>query len=267
MHNTYFAKKSCRRVCALVCLLLTLLIGTTVVFASARYTNSGTGYEVIIEDNADLLSDMEEAQLQSLMEQITAYGNAAFVTVANGCNPYSTTQRFAENYNSTHFGSANATLFVIDMDNRYIYVDTMGSIRSYLTSAYADTITDNVYQYASNKDYYTCAYKAFEQILSLLQGRRIAQPMKYISNAFLAIILAMLINFFVVKAFSIRHKATNQEVLSGIFRQVNVQNTRIQFTHQTKTYSPQSSGGSGGGGGGSGGGGGGGGHSGGGHSF
>jgi uncharacterized protein len=239
------------------------------VFASARYTNSGTGYVVVIEDNADLLSDTEESQLQSLMEQITAYGNAAFVTVEDGGNPYSTTQRFAEDYNYSHFGNSNATLFVIDMDNRYIYMDTRGSIQSYLTSAYADTITDNVYRYASDKDYYTCAYKAFEQILSLLQGRRIAQPMKYVSNAFLAIILAMLINFFVVKAFSIRHKATNQEVLAGIFRQVNVQNTRIQFTHQTKTYSPQSSGGGGGGGGGSsgGGGGGGGGSSGGGHSF
>lgn len=268
MHNTYIFKKPARLLAAFLCLIFTVLAGTTAVFASASYTNPSNGYVVVIEDNADLLSASEEAQLQELMEQITAYGNAAFVTVPEYGNPYSTTQSFAENYNSSHFGNSNATLFVIDMDERMIYVDTMGSIRRYLTSSYADTITDNVYRYASNAQYYQCAYNAFDQILRLLEGRRIAQPMKYVSNVFLAVIIAMLVNFFVVKAFSRKHKPSNTEVLSGVFRQVNMNNLHINFTNQTKTYSPpSSSGGGGGGGGGHSGGGGGGGHSGGGHSF
>lgn len=268
MHNTYSFRTSARITAALIALLLTLFAGTTAVFASACYTNPSNGYVVVIEDGAKLLSDAEETQLQALMEQITEYGNAAFVTVADYENPYSSTQTFAEHYNSEHFGSSNATLFVIDMDERMIYVDTMGGIRRYLTSAYADTITDNVYRYASDGQYYMCAYQAFDQILRLLEGRRIAQPMKYVSNLLLAIITAMLINFFLVKAFSRRHRPSDTELLSGIYRQVNFGNIQVNFTNQTKTYSPPSSGGGGSGGGGGGhSGGGGGGHSGGGHRF
>lgn len=33
-------------------------------------------------------------------------------------------------------------------------------------------VTDNVYRYASKKDYYTCAEKAFSQAFSLLEGKK-----------------------------------------------------------------------------------------------
>ena len=52
-----------------------------------------------------------------------------------------------------------------------------------LQNSYADSITDNVYTYASNRDYFSCAAKGFERELNLLKGQKIRQPMKYISNA------------------------------------------------------------------------------------
>lgn len=69
------------------------------------------------------------------------------------------------------------------MDNRNIWIHSNGGIYRIITSSYADTITDNVYQYATKRDYYGCCYEAFTEMLTLLQGNRIAQPMKYISNA------------------------------------------------------------------------------------
>ena len=151
------------------------------------------------------------------------------------------------------------------MDNRYLYIDSYGrKMRKYITSSRADTITDNIYYYATDEEYYVCAQQAFEQIYAVLQGQRIAQPMKYISNALLAFALSMLILFFIIRISSSRRKATDKELLSGIYNSVNLYNAESHFTHQTKTYSPQSSGSSGGG---HSGGGGGGGHSGGGHSF
>ncbi len=239
--------------------------------AAPAYTNEASGYTAQIDDQADLLTDSEEKDLLEKMKPITEYGNVAFASIDS--NPYSSTRRYAESYTDEHFGRSNGTLFLINMDQREIYIDTKGSIRKELTSSYANTITDNVYGYASYDDFYTCAYEAFDQIYSLLEGKRIAQPMKYISNALLAFILAMLILYFIVMAVSKKRKAGTGELLSGIYHNFRFNNPQIVYDHQTKQYSPRSSGSSGshsgGGGGHSSGGhsGGGGGHSGGGHRF
>lgn len=238
---------------------------TEPVHAETLYTNPDTGYEAVIEDEADLLSDSEEADLADILMKVTEYSNAAFVAIDE--NPYYNTQRYAEGYSDDTFGGSSAVVFVVDMDNRYLYLDSTGAARGRITSSYADTITDNVYRYASDGDYYSCAYETFDQVYTLMRGEKIAQPMKYISNVLLAVAIAMLINFFAVIAFSKKRKASAKELISGIYSKYKVTDTRAAFVNQTKTYSPQSSGSGGSSGGSSGGGGGGGGHSGGGHSF
>ena len=51
----------------------------------------------------------------------------------------------------------------------------------------AYSITDNTYTYATNKDYYGCASYSFKQINTILSGGKIAEPMRYTSNIFIAI--------------------------------------------------------------------------------
>ena len=230
------------------------------------YTNSETGYSVIIEDDASLLSNDEKSQLAETMKDITPYGDVAFKSI--DYNPYSTSS-FVEKYYHSLFGTGSGTVFLIDMDNRNIWIYSDGSIYSTITTAYANVITDNVYTYASDKDYFTCANKAFIQEAALLQGRRISQPMKYISNALLAIAIAILINYFIVRQTSRVRKASDNEIVNGVFANNAFNNVSVNFIRQTRTYSPRSSSSSGSSGGHSGGGGGGGGHSGGGggHSF
>lgn len=241
-----------------------------VVQGESIYENPETGYEVIIEDDADLLSDEEEEALHSVMKEITLYGNAAFKTVSVN---HSTTEMYIRDFYHEKFGNDSGTVFLIDMDNRNIWIHSDGAIYDRITADYADTITDNVYTYASNADYYRCGYKVFEQELTLLQGEKIAQPMKYISNAFLAVILALLLNYFMVKIFSGTRKPSHQELLRGIFTKQNLMDFHVDYTHETRIYSPlsdgggDSGGGSSGGGGGSSGGGGGSSGGGGGHSF
>lgn len=219
---------------------------------------------VYINDQADLLTDAQEADLYDVMEPITEYGGVAFVTVSSNL---SSTSSLAERLYRDYFGTASGTLFIIDMDNRQIYIFSDGAIYKRITKSYANTITDNVYKYATNGDYYTCAEKTFSQIYTLLDGGRIAQPMKYISNALIALIAAFLINFIIIKVKASSSKTTKADILRSIFDRCAVDNATQVMTHQTKTYSPPSS--SGGGGHGGGGGGGGGGHSGGGggHGF
>ena len=245
MHNT--PKKM------LLCLASTFLLLLCLikpVMAETTYTNPDTDYSVIIEDDADLLTDSEEEELTTVMKDITVYGGASFVTI----NENSTTAAtFIESYYRNTFGHESGTVFLIDMDNRKIWIFSDGKIYNTVTKSYADTITDNCYTYASNGDYFGCAKTAFSQIVSLLQGRRIAQPMKYISNAFLAVIVALLLNFIIVQIFSKTNSASSKELLSAIDHRYNLMNPDEEFTYTSKEYSPtSSSGGSSGGGGGGG---------------
>lgn len=223
-------------------------------FAEEIYTD----YRVVIEDEAELLTEEQETALAEVMEGITAYGNVAFVSVAENS---SSAESFARTFYQLQFGTRSGTLFLIDMDNRKIWIHSDGAVYKVITTAYANTITDNVYRYASDKEYYECAAEAYEQILALLEGQKIAQPMKYISNALLAMILALLINFGLVCYFTRLRKPAEAELLRNIEKRFATTKPTATFTRETKVYDPvesssSSSGGGGGGGSSSGGGGG-----------
>lgn len=254
-----------RRLWGIVLTLLTvcMVYGMCIDLRAATleaYINPDTGFEAVVEDNAGLLTGEEGNALREQMKGITEYGNVVFLSTADNT---SSAASYAESVYHSRYGSASGTLFLIDMDNRMIYIFSDGKVYKTITKGYANTITDNVYTYASDSDYYTCASKVFEQELQLLQGHRIAQPMKYISNMLLAVVLALLINYFVAQITSRQKKPSDYELMQGIFVVQKLENFNADFTHETRTYSPQSSGSSGGGSGGGGGGssGGGGGHS------
>ena len=232
--------------------------------ADVVFIHNTTGYAAYIDDDADLLSEEEEAALASEMEALTEYENIAF------CSTYDAgygTASYARSYTEARFSGSSGSVFLIDMGNRMIYIDSYGAARKRITTAYANTITDNIYRYASDADYYKCASVAFSQMHTLFEGGRIAQPMKYISNLLLALVLALLINFLFVMHHARKHKPSHSELLRGLYHKVDVTNGAVNFINQTKRYNPPSSSSSGGGGRSGGGGGGGGGHSGGGHSF
>lgn len=254
--------------CLLACFFLLLNGSINCKAETKTYTNKSTGYQVIVEDDANLLTDEEETTLGKEMAPITTYGSVAFKSI--DYNPYYSTEDYIRSYYRDTFGSTSATVFLIDMDNRNIWIHSNGTIYETITKSYANTITDNVYKYASDGDYYTCAFTAFGQINTLLEGRKIAQPMKYISNAFLAVIIALLLNYFLVRSFSRAKRPSKTDFLGKVFTQCNIANPNVRFIRQSRVYSPPSSSGSGGssgGGGGSSSGGGGGGGGGGGHSF
>lgn len=284
MHNKrYDYKKVYKKIGLLIALVLVFVTFAVLVLGASKavvraeeeetykasYTNPDTGYEAVIEDDAELIEESDYEALIDLMKQITPYGNVMLKTIDT--NSISTEGYVRSLYNS-RYGSGSGTIFIIDMHNRNIWIHSNGAIYSTVTSSYADTITDNVYKYASSRNYYMCAYKVFEQELTLLKGRRISQPMKYISNALLAVVAALLINYAIVR-FYIRKKTPSRKVvMKGIFVNKVFDNCKVNFTYQSKTYSPvdtdsgsSSSGGGGSSGGSSvgssGGGGGGGGHS------
>lgn len=247
-----------------------LLCSVSPVFANTSATNKNTGYKLVIEDDADFFTADEEADLTELMKKITEYGNVVVATTTS--HSYYSSEDYAVGTYEDLFGNgADGVVFVIDRDLNKIYLACEGHAKRVINNSRCTVICDNTYIYATSDhgyDYYTCAYETLDQVYTLLDGGKISQPMKYISNAVLAVVLAMLFNYIIVMAVSKQQKPSNSQLLNGTFTNAVVNNPSSRFINQTRTYSPPASSGSSGGH--SGGGGGhseGGGHSGGGHSI
>lgn len=224
----------------LTILLITGICASSLQFCFAKnaYSNAETGYHIELCDDAMLLTSAELTALSEVMIPLTEYGNVAFVTTSANAR---SAEYYAEVWYHEHFFYEDGLLFLIDMDNRIITLYCEGDISDVITDSYATTITDNVYRYASNEDYYTCAGSAFMQAHSLLEGERIMQPMKYISNALLAILLSLLILFGYVSYYSRLKKPADDQLLARIHKQFSHDEPIPNFTHETSTYSPRSS--------------------------
>lgn len=247
------------KIAALSLILSVMIRDSTFAMPNSLYTDPETGYGVYIEDDANLLTDSEETALIDYMIPITHYGNVGFKSVNENSE---STVSFAKSYYASLFNGASGTIFFIDMDNRQIYIHSDGYVYGFITSSKANIITDNTYEMATDGDYYGCAAANYSQINTVLAGGRIAQPMKYIGNALLAMLLALVINFGIVLCFSKAKKVSDDYMASEALKVFSLSKPSAVKTNTTKRYNPQSSGsgGSSGGGGSGGGGGGGGGH-------
>ena len=230
--------------------------------------NSETGYRVVIYDGAELFSSSEIKKLAETMAPVTQYGNAVFITVDD--DDFKSANDYSYYLYDDLFGDKNGLAFIIDLDPgvREIYIHTDGDIRKVVTDSWTKYVTDNVYRYAMDGDYYSCASECFVQINRLLAGQKVARPMKYVCTGLMALLISLLINYWIVSHASRIQKTSSAEMLSGASQRFNCTPPNVYQTGQTRTYSPQSSGSSGGGGSRGGGGGGGGHHGGGGgHRF
>ena len=218
---------------------------------------SGT---LLIADDAHLLSEEEKARLIEDYSAITEYMGAAFVST--DYSPGSTSS-FAEECAIRYYRNDPAVLFLIDMDDREIYVYANGTAQKTISKADARAITDNVYKSASRGDYYECADGAFRQIYAKCTGQKLARPVKHITNALIAVLVGILINY-LITAYSRIPKAerrTKGEIKASVSSKMahmpGIALGAAIVLSSAKHYKSSSSGSGGGGGGGHSGGGGG----------
>lgn len=201
------------------------------------YRVEGSSYKIYMNDDEDLLSPSEEEELLSYMLPVTEYGHAAFMTTQIGSSDY---EGATKDFYHSLFSSDSGVIFLIDMNHRQLVIISDGEIYKVLKKGYANTITDNVYRMARKGDYAGCAEEAFYEIYALLSGDKIAQPMRHITNALLAITLAALILYFITRQVSKQREAGTSEILSTIGAVVHFSNGASTFTRRSKVYNPPS---------------------------
>lgn len=213
------------------------------------------GNYLVIEDDANLLNENELFLLKNNMQPLTEYGNIIFKTIeTNNTDTYS----YAANYYYNNFGNGSGTMFIIDMQNRYIYVISEGWNYTIITDRKAEIITDNAYYYAKNGLYYQCATKVFDQVNTLLKGGKINEPMRHISNVVVSLVSGFFVAFIYVLNKTKIKQPKGSEILKDCDIEFTVNSINAQKSGTHKVYSPRSDSSSSGGGGGHSGGGGGG---------
>ena len=110
-----------------------------------------------VEDRAQLLTEEEETELLKQAAELSQKTGYELRLVTTDRTEGKTTQQFAEAYfeSLTDDGpeTASGASYVIDMDNRQIYIATYGGLQYYLTDARVDTLLDHAYEYVSEGEY------------------------------------------------------------------------------------------------------------------
>ncbi len=214
----------------------------------ASEDESSNSYEAYIADFSDLLTDEEENELYYLMREGAEYGNMVFVTI-DDAQGYKTKDYIEKMYQTDEvLKGTNAVIYMIDMDNRLLWISGYGDNRKTITPDYGNLITDNIYKYAKDGDYYTCAIKGFEQINQRLAGSRVAGALRSVGNLCMAVIIAEILCFTFAYVTSVAKKAGDDQILENLDFAVNLQNPKVKKTGTRKVYDPVRSSGSSGGG-------------------
>ena len=120
----------------------------------------GTESYADVYDMADLFTDEEEKQLSEQAQALSDTMKMEAVIVTTEENSDSA-QVFADGfYMEGGFGTGSdhsGILFLIDMDNRELYISINGQMIRYMTDSRIDDVLDDVYNYAADADYYGAA--------------------------------------------------------------------------------------------------------------
>lgn len=223
---------------------------------------AGTLGKTAIVKNGDLPLNTNQAvafvRLKDNGEVSREYIRYALFVSSNQVN--GPTGEYAQSRYLSTFGEQSGIIFLIDMTNRELYIYSHNEMFRIITRTNAYTITDNVYTYATDGDYYTCASMVYSQVEVLLKGEEISRPMKHAGNLMLAVIFSILLNYWLLRKTSKVKELDMENLLRGSKSNFHMEEPKFLFVTQ-KRVRMSGGGGGGHGGGSSGGGGGGGGHS------
>lgn len=109
-----------------------------------------------VVDDADLLSYDEEQEIQSMLDEFAGESGWTLFAVTTDDANGMTSEEYADDFVDQNAFEENGVCFLIDMDNREIYMSTTGSAIRILTDHRIDSIMDDSYEYAGDGEYAKC---------------------------------------------------------------------------------------------------------------
>ena len=184
------------------------------------FSASALGTEqTYVYDNANLLSDFQEATLQREAEAFAAKNISVVFVTTNDAKGYLASSYASRFYDERDFYD-DGILFLIDLDNREIYIDTVGGCISTFTDYHIDKMLDRGMEYI-----YSDYYKVFESMFEYAKPKlsRLAvnlenpnyhfwQKVKDAAPEPDAILIIIIITVVVVVVLILKHKRRTKNV-------------------------------------------------------
>ena len=147
-------------------LILALVIGASLI---KEVIAAETETETVF-DMADLLTDSEEEQLRKIAEKYEKYDvSVVFMTTEDTGGK--TTQNFSNDFYDTHSFHEDGVMFSVDMQNREIYIDTVGKYIAAVSDNKVEQALDDSYLYASEGEYALCLTSMSQSICKIIDAK------------------------------------------------------------------------------------------------
>lgn len=161
-------------------------------------------------DMADLLTEDEEASLEKMAKKYERYDvSIIFMTTDNAEGK--TTQNYSNDFYDSHNFRPDGVMFSIDMDNREIYIDTVGRCIEMITDDMVDSALDVSYSYATDGEYEACLSLMGDIICSTIE--ECENPLlAAVKPSFFTIIIMLIVTVIYVIVLLIKHNKANGTV-------------------------------------------------------
>ena len=204
-----------------------------------------------VYDFADLYTDDEEQKLYEQTKKFIEKYNMDFAIVTISENNKSSEVAYADDFYDYNDFDSDGVLFLIDMDNRQIYMSTTGYAIKMYTDARIDYLMDNVYKYMTDKEYYEGTSKYISLLSSLAEkgvpsgNESFASTGQILLYSLIAsFVITLIVMIVLVKKNKLVRKANEAKAyLIDDSVKVDVVEERLVSTHTTKTKIETSSGG------------------------
>ena len=169
-----------------------------------------------VYDFADLFTDTEENDIYlKTNEFITTYDmDLAIVTISS--NPKYSEVEYADDFYDYNNFNDNGILFLIDMDNRQIYMSTTGTAINMYNDNRINYLMDSIYKYISNKSYSKGTLEYIKMLSSLASegyptGNEIYQSTssKVLKSMFFSFIITVIVMVILISKNKLVRKASD----------------------------------------------------------
>lgn len=252
-----------------VCIIFIIILGFGKAYNVYGYTkktnvledNSQTSYAkdktpsadnaLKIYDYAKLIPDDKEKEIYNMIKKFISKYNMDMAIVTINENPKSSSMGYADDfYDYNDFGvgvNKNGLLFLIDMDNRKMWISTTGKAIEIYNDKRIDAILDYTYDKISKKDYSGCAEQFIKYATYFAKkgrngGDTIISTSKMIKSSLICSSIATAI-FIIIGVCSHRKPQKNREASKYISKPLKLTEQTDQFLdkHVSQTRRVESS--------------------------
>ena len=214
---------------ALTCLLLTA-------FPAQGSGESSSGYRVILDDGADLLTPDEEQRVLEAMTPLSRYGDVIFwTTLARSSNTSMLRLQQYVDVNISPSVDHPSASFFIDMSSRTFCILNRGELMRTVDSSEVNSIISQVRPYAKLGEYAECAVQAFNAIRNAHIGARSFSVIRWLCALLLSAGIGLIVSFRYIQRKSIQPIPSVRTLDFNVKKDIKSEVLSSKLEQQTKT--------------------------------